>query len=151
MSPPAIVSRRISGRIHGTTIDLGRTASAGRQKAVSRFKSRIFQKRTISRLREFLWRRVSGRLLAVPMTGKSYRWRYGCAAKIAGSVSSRVVDLFKTFATQSALAIQNARLFSEIEDKSRQIEAANRHKSESLANMSMSFARRLTRSSVFPI
>ena len=42
----------------------------------------------------------------------------------------------KTFATQSALAIQNARLFREIEDKSRQIEAANRHKSEFLANMS---------------
>ena len=42
----------------------------------------------------------------------------------------------KTFATQSVLAIQNARLFREIEDKSRQIEAANRHKSEFLANMS---------------
>jgi signal transduction histidine kinase len=37
---------------------------------------------------------------------------------------------------QSVLAIQNARLFREIEDKSRQIEAANRHKSEFLANMS---------------
>jgi signal transduction histidine kinase len=34
------------------------------------------------------------------------------------------------------LAIQNARLFREIEEKSRQIEAANRHKSEFLANMS---------------
>ena len=42
----------------------------------------------------------------------------------------------QTFATQSVLAIQNARLFREIEDKSRQIEAANRHKSEFLANMS---------------
>ena len=42
----------------------------------------------------------------------------------------------KTFATQSVLAIQNARLFREIEDKSRQIEAANQHKSEFLANMS---------------
>ena len=37
---------------------------------------------------------------------------------------------------QSALAIQNARLFREIEEKSQQIEAANRHKSEFLANMS---------------
>ena len=42
----------------------------------------------------------------------------------------------KTFATQSALAIQNARLFREIEDKSRQLEAASQHKSEFLANMS---------------
>ncbi|HXV84185.1 MAG TPA: GAF domain-containing protein, partial [Candidatus Binatia bacterium] len=47
-----------------------------------------------------------------------------------------VIELLKTFATQSVLAIQNARLFREIEEKSRQIEAANRHKSEFLANMS---------------
>ncbi len=44
--------------------------------------------------------------------------------------------MLQTFATQSALAIQNARLFREIEEKSQQIEAANRHKSEFLANMS---------------
>ena len=37
---------------------------------------------------------------------------------------------------QSTLAIQNARLFREIEDKSRQLEVASRHKSEFLANMS---------------
>ncbi len=47
-----------------------------------------------------------------------------------------MVDLLQTFATQSALAIQNARLFQEIEDKSRQLEEADRHKSEFLANMS---------------
>jgi signal transduction histidine kinase len=46
------------------------------------------------------------------------------------------VDVLRTFATQSALAIQNARLFREIEDKSRQLEAANRHKDEFLASMS---------------
>jgi GAF domain-containing protein len=53
-----------------------------------------------------------------------------------GTFPSEVVNLLQTFATQSVLAIQNARLFREIEDKSRQIEAANRHKSEFLANMS---------------
>src|SRR6266542_3045175 len=53
-----------------------------------------------------------------------------------GSFAPEIVNLLQTFATQSALAIQNARLFREIEDKSRQIEAANRHKSEFLANMS---------------
>ncbi len=46
------------------------------------------------------------------------------------------MDVLKTFATQSALAIQNARLFREIADKSAQLEAASRHKSEFLANMS---------------
>src|SRR5262249_54944197 len=47
-----------------------------------------------------------------------------------------VIELLQTFATQSALAIQNARLFREIADKSRLLEAASRHKSEFLANMS---------------
>jgi GAF domain-containing protein len=56
--------------------------------------------------------------------------------KSAGEFAPEVIELLKTFATQSALAIQNARLFREIEDKGRQIEAANRHKSEFLANMS---------------
>src|SRR5262249_51958351 len=42
----------------------------------------------------------------------------------------------QSFASQSALAIQNARLFQEIEDKSRQLELASEHKSQFLANMS---------------
>jgi GAF domain-containing protein len=53
-----------------------------------------------------------------------------------GEFSPEAVEVLKTFATQSALAIQNARLFREIADKSRQLEAASRHKSEFLANMS---------------
>jgi signal transduction histidine kinase len=56
--------------------------------------------------------------------------------KEPGEFPPAVVDVLKTFATQSALAIQNARLFREIADKSRQLEAASRHKSEFLANMS---------------
>src|SRR6266540_3390516 len=53
-----------------------------------------------------------------------------------GSFAPEIVNLLRTFATQSVLAIQNARLFREIEEKGRQIETANRHKSEFLANMS---------------
>jgi signal transduction histidine kinase len=56
--------------------------------------------------------------------------------KEAGEYSPEVIEVLKTFATQSALAIQNARLFREIADKSRQLEVASRHKSEFLANMS---------------
>ncbi|TMK76591.1 MAG: GAF domain-containing protein [Actinobacteria bacterium] len=56
--------------------------------------------------------------------------------KEPGEFPPEVVDVLKTFATQSALAIQNARLFREIADKSAQLEAASRHKSEFLANMS---------------
>ena len=56
--------------------------------------------------------------------------------KAPGAFPPEVIDVLKTFATQSALAIQNARLFREIADKSQQLEAASRHKSEFLANMS---------------
>jgi signal transduction histidine kinase len=56
--------------------------------------------------------------------------------KAPGSFSASTVSLLETFATQSVLAIQNAKLFQEIEDKSRQIEIASQHKSQFLANMS---------------
>jgi GAF domain-containing protein len=53
-----------------------------------------------------------------------------------GAFSADTVQLLATFASQSALAMKNARLFSEIEEKSRQLEVASQHKSEFLANMS---------------
>ncbi len=53
-----------------------------------------------------------------------------------GAFAKNTVDIIKTFAAQSALAIQNARLFHEIADKSRQLEIASQHKSQFLANMS---------------
>jgi GAF domain-containing protein len=53
-----------------------------------------------------------------------------------GAFAKNTVDIIKTFAAQSALAILNARLFHEIEDKSRQLEVASQHKSQFLANMS---------------
>jgi GAF domain-containing protein len=56
--------------------------------------------------------------------------------KTPGEFEPEVIRLLSTFAMQSALAIQNARLFQEIADKSRQLEVASQHKSEFLANMS---------------
>jgi signal transduction histidine kinase len=56
--------------------------------------------------------------------------------KAAGEFSQNTVDLLKTFAAQSVLAIQNARLFREIEDKSRQLQVASEHKSQFVASMS---------------
>jgi signal transduction histidine kinase len=53
-----------------------------------------------------------------------------------GEFPKAAVDLLQTFAAQSVLAIQNARLFSEIEEKGRQLEVASQHKSQFLANMS---------------
>ena len=54
----------------------------------------------------------------------------------AGHFSKEIVSLLEAFATQSVLAIQNARLFREIADKNLQLEIASQHKSEFLANMS---------------
>jgi GAF domain-containing protein len=89
------------------------------------------------RMREMLERFGFRASLAVPLLRED-RIIGGLVVrrKSTGEFRSEVIELLKTFATQSVLAIQNARLFREIEDKSRQIEAANRHKSEFLANMS---------------
>jgi len=56
--------------------------------------------------------------------------------KMPGEFPRETIELLQTFATQSALAIQNARLFLEIEHKGRQLALASQHKSEFLANMS---------------
>jgi GAF domain-containing protein len=56
--------------------------------------------------------------------------------KAPGEFPANTIDLLKTFAAQSAVAIQNARLFSEIREKSRELEVASQHKSQFLANMS---------------
>jgi GAF domain-containing protein len=56
--------------------------------------------------------------------------------RIPGAFGAQVVELLRTFATQSALAIENARLFRQIEIKSRELEVASQHKSEFLASMS---------------
>jgi signal transduction histidine kinase len=76
-------------------------------------------------------------VLAVPLLledrvmGGLSVWR-----KQPGGFAPEVVHLLQTFGAQSSLAIQNARLFREIADKGRLLEAASRHKSEFLANMS---------------
>ncbi|RUW00356.1 MAG: GAF domain-containing protein [Mesorhizobium sp.] len=53
-----------------------------------------------------------------------------------GAFDEQVVHLLETFAAQSVVAIQNAKLFREIEEKREELEAASRHKSQFLANMS---------------
>jgi GAF domain-containing protein len=55
---------------------------------------------------------------------------------VAGPFSDKEIALLRTFADQAAIAIQNARLFREIQEKSAQLEVANKHKSDFLANMS---------------
>ena len=56
--------------------------------------------------------------------------------KAPGEFPQHTIDLLQTFAAQSVLAIQNANLFTEVEEKSRQLELASQHKSQFVASMS---------------
>src|SRR6266508_3826700 len=56
--------------------------------------------------------------------------------KAPGEFPQHTVDLLQTFAAQSVLAIQNANLFTEVEEKSRQLALASQHKSQFVASMS---------------
>ncbi|MBI2525421.1 MAG: GAF domain-containing protein [Candidatus Rokubacteria bacterium] len=90
-----------------------------------------------SRLRDVLLGQGYRALLAVPLLREDHLiGGLVVTRKSPGEFPPEAIALLNTFATQSALAIQNARLFREIEDKSAQLEVANRHKSEFLANMS---------------
>jgi signal transduction histidine kinase len=91
----------------------------------------------VARVRSVFERRGYRSLLAAPLlfeqriVGVLVVW-----GNEPGSFPREVVDLLQTLATQSVLAIQNARLYREVEVKGRELEAASRHKSEFLANMS---------------
>src|SRR5712691_3298507 len=88
-------------------------------------------------LRDALARTGFCSLLAVPLLREDHIvGGLAVLRKSPGAFSSSVIELLRTFATQSALAIQNARLFREIGEKGQQLEIASKHKSQFLANMS---------------
>ncbi|MGD8372055.1 MAG: ATP-binding protein [Syntrophobacterales bacterium] len=88
-------------------------------------------------LRQIIERDGLRALLAVPLLRED-RLIGGLVVRrrAPGQFEKETVDLLQTFATQSALAIQNARLFREIEEKGHELEIASKHKSDFLANMS---------------
>jgi two-component system NtrC family sensor kinase len=56
--------------------------------------------------------------------------------KMVRPFTDKQIELVATFADQAVIAIENVRLFDEIQDKSRQLAEASQHKSQFLANMS---------------
>ena len=76
-------------------------------------------------------------VLCVPLTreGKAIG-ALGVIRPNPGAFTEKEIALLSTFADQAVIAIENVRLFNDIQDKGRQLEIANRHKSEFLANMS---------------
>ncbi|MBI2180045.1 MAG: response regulator [Deltaproteobacteria bacterium] len=91
----------------------------------------------VSRVRPVLRQLGYRSLLAIPLLREG-RVMGGLSVyrREAGNFATEVVNRLQTLATQSVLAIQNARLFREIEDKSQQLEVATQLKSQFLANMS---------------
>ncbi len=76
-------------------------------------------------------------VLAAPMLSEGEA--VGCILlrkPIAEAFAPRQIELAEAFAAQAVIAIQNVRLFTEIQEKSRQLEVASQHKSQFLANMS---------------
>ena len=91
----------------------------------------------ISPLRDFLEEERLHALLALPLKREGrVLGALTLGRRQTGSFSREVVELLQTFAAHSTLALQNARLFRTLEEKSRELEAASQHKSQFLANMS---------------
>src|SRR6516165_375910 len=112
---------------------VGQAAVARKPIAISDIEAAIYE----PRLRGLLARYGFQAILSIPLLREDHVvGGFSVVRKSPGEFSPEIVDLMRAFASQSVLAIQNARLFREIEEKGRQLETASRHKSQFLANMS---------------
>ena len=131
-SSPALLSGLRSVKIHLDRTLVGRAAREGRPIAVSDI-GEVERDVHLQLLYEDGWRSVlavpvlrDGRIIGVMVVRR----------KTPGGFSDEVLEFMETFASQSALAVFNARLFHELERKSAELEVASQHKSDFLASMS---------------
>ena len=75
-------------------------------------------------------------MLGVPLLREGARSACFACRAAGRPFTDKQIELVTTFADQAAIAIENVRLFDEIQDKSRQLAEASQHKSQFLANMS---------------
>ena len=131
------LSDALTGAIRRTRLRLGETVigrAAARREPVQIPDVREATADPLSRVMERAGYRA---LLAVPLLRED-RIVGGLIVRrrAPGPFPAPVVELLRTFAGQSALAIHNALLFRDLDEKSRQLEVASRHKSQFLASMS---------------
>ena len=129
-------SEFLSSIIRTTMIDLGKTTIGQAAESGQPLQVPDMTEAYDHPFREFALNAGFRSLLTVPMRGDGVTRGIVLLRRSPGQFDERVVNLLTALASQSKVAIENARLFSEIDEKGRQIEAANRHKSEFLANMS---------------
>jgi signal transduction histidine kinase/ActR/RegA family two-component response regulator len=129
---PTVIDRLRSIRIELDETLVGRAAKERRPLAVTDLNA-VELDAHLRILYESGWRSV----LAVPMLREEQIvGALIVRRKKTGSFSEETVELLETFASQSALALLNARLFRELEQRSAELEVASTHKSEFLASMS---------------
>ena len=129
---PELVRALRATRIHLDETFVGRAAASGEPRSAPDLSMESSDPH-IERLASAGWRSM----LVVPL-----RWEQEIIGallvrrRVTGAFSARTAELLETLASQSAVAIHNARVFRQLEDKSHQLEVASRHKSEFLASMS---------------
>ena len=129
---PELLSGLRNIKIHLDQTLVGRAAREERPIAVSDL-GQVERDAHLQLLYEDGWRSVlavpvlrDGRIIGVMVVRR----------KTPGGFSDEILDFMETFASQSALAVFNARLFHELERKSAELEVASQHKSDFLASMS---------------
>ena len=121
------------------TSDTIRTPGSGHAAGRAMLEGKIAHVPDVQADPEYTWHR--GRswrasIAVVPMLREGRR-SATCLVRLGGSpFTEQQMQLLTTFADQAVIAIENVRLFNEIQEKSRQLAEASQHKSQFLASMS---------------